>query len=926
MPDEPADGRLADHVIPRRAAARKASKLAAEQLESSPIPSDAERNGALVSFGEPSTPRSTVKVTYGSKRKYKQSPSESSPSVHAGPSQARPRAMSLVEQSPNKQKNDAASGRGAPRGRGGRKAKTAHRMTHSRASSIENLSEHPSETEDPGADEDVRRPSGSRHTALITSGKVVSSLKATNGHAPVPNAGSKKRPSSLSPSVSEGSLLTPLPSPQRETEPSLPVRHMPVLAPRLARQFMRSQTQGALVMGSSNKKDTLKQSKSFDQLLVLDSTDDESYDDLDVGSLVWVSIDPQGNLADCEDEGDTDTLWWPAKITLPRPCMRVCLFGTPPGHTDTGQRQLDVASPSPSNVRAMAHNGRIRFNETDYRPSRRRQSAQILSPQKKRKVGLDAAWRDARDQMVAADEAENGGISSILGGLTTVGQRGPDPFPSPYAEASITKSKSKGKARGTGKDSDVNEDLSDLDTSMQRAWHAPSADPLLEIPGELVLAKEGRTKTQYWPAKLLAYIKPQNPRQRPKYKVLFFDGTILRLEHDWFWTTTDDEFATCKLGESTGNYGLDSDVDDEDGEEDFNRPFAEEDEAVLRAPSPLPCLPAPPPEEFEYDLTISEQFEYVKPVLAAMLEGEYLPAKMQHDNFMRGAGARQKVLDTVPVRGSLSARDKEEVAFLVRSWVQRKVRRRAMGLNVVYPSDKLYASEGAEHGEANGQDDDDAESVLTPTSDLSGGDTEPLAPFEAEPPSSSFVATEGGETDDDERDGGGAIPDAPGRNKDQVDAVDTVPVGFATDDPTTREDVRPQHGDSEMTVAVVDVAREGGEKAAHGETLRPPPRTTFHDLDAVDEITYCNNVLLQEAILQLLLWRTGKRKTLGLLSPDEEQRLHDLALEEGAKTNWVHDIIRIRQAVERTMLPTGKGKDKASGSMPGLRPRARRGA
>lgn len=93
---------------------------------------------------------------------------------------------------------------------------------------------------------------------------------------------------------------------------------------------------------------------------------------------------------------------------------------------------------------------------------------------------------------------------------------------------------------------------------------------------------------------------------------------------------------------------------------------------------------------------------------------------------------------------------------------------------------------------------------------------------------------------------------------------------------------------------------------------------------------YCNNVLLQEAILQLLLWRTGHRRTIGLLSPKEEQRLHDIAMKEGEKTNWVHDIIRLRQAVERSMLPSdkGKGKEKTKDIAPAAatRTRTRRGA
>ncbi len=86
-------------------------------------------------------------------------------------------------------------------------------------------------------------------------------------------------------------------------------------------------------------------------------------------------------------------------------------------------------------------------------------------------------------------------------------------------------------------------------------------------------------------------------------------------------------------------------------------------------------------------------------------------------------------------------------------------------------------------------------------------------------------------------------------------------------------------------------------------------------------------MLLQEAILQILLWRTGKRKDLGLLSPEEEQHLHDIAMQEGEKTNWVHDIIRMRQAMEKTMLPSSKSKSKgkATGAARGSRTRTRRG-
>lgn len=103
---------------------------------------------------------------------------------------------------------------------------------------------------------------------------------------------------------------------------------------------------------------------------------------------------------------------------------------------------------------------------------------------------------------------------------------------------------------------------------------------------------------------------------------------------------------------------------------------------------------------FEYDLELTEQFDYVKPVLAAVIEGKYGPSRAAHEGFMRGAGARQKVLNTVPLRGSLSARDKEEVAYLVRSWARRRERRRELGVSVEYPPEKFYPPVGGSAGEA----------------------------------------------------------------------------------------------------------------------------------------------------------------------------------------------------------------------------------
>jgi hypothetical protein len=71
-------------------------------------------------------------------------------------------------------------------------------------------------------------------------------------------------------------------------------------------------------------------------------------------------------------------------------------------------------------------------------------------------------------------------------------------------------------------------------------------------------------------------------------------------------------------------------------------------------------------------------------------------------------------------------------------------------------------------------------------------------------------------------------------------------------------------------------------------------------MDIFPPFKYCSNVLLPECILQLLLWRSGERKSLDLLSPEEEGRLHDLGAVKSLETDWVHDVMRLREATLRT--------------------------
>jgi hypothetical protein len=67
-------------------------------------------------------------------------------------------------------------------------------------------------------------------------------------------------------------------------------------------------------------------------------------------------------------------------------------------------------------------------------------------------------------------------------------------------------------------------------------------------------------------------------------------------------------------------------------------------------------------------------------------------------------------------------------------------------------------------------------------------------------------------------------------------------------------------------------------------------------------LQYCLNVLLPEAIRQILLWREGKRTSYELLSDAEEEALHKVGEEMLQKTDWVYDTMRMRESRLRVLM------------------------
>jgi len=83
----------------------------------------------------------------------------------------------------------------------------------------------------------------------------------------------------------------------------------------------------------------------------------------------------------------------------------------------------------------------------------------------------------------------------------------------------------------------------------------------------------------------------------------------------------------------------------------------------------------------------------------------------------------------------------------------------------------------------------------------------------------------------------------------------------------------------------------------------------YESLSHLDKIEYCLNILLPEAVRQILLWRSGKRTSMQLLSPAEEEDLYQEGQTLLNETDWVFDILRYRQMKQRMLqskIPKGK--------------------
>ncbi len=500
----------------RRAAAKKASLQAAEQLKSSPIratPAHVDLN-----FGEPSRPRMNVKVTYGKKSR---SPAKNSPN--------RPPPISKNLSAPSLRSLPNSTARPRPR-----KAPT---QAHKELQVLEEASSDDGSLTSLSEDFDDDLIETAPVSPLLVPKKTAYVVKA---HAPRKKRRLSPLDSNMSSRSNTESILTPLSSPEPEE-----VAKKDNGSHASAREHMGQNNEPRPSVSSRRRPLKLSYSApSIPTSSVVTTTDvtEGHFGDEDC-EFAFVRLDISGEVSEKEE-----SMWWPAKVriypmsphirltiitikvTSSKP-LRVRLFGRSPGNSITQAfSEITVLSPSSQVfVSCVSASGRLRFDEKSYSSGRRPHTLN-MSPRKRQKTeqsDLDARWCEARDLLLEAYEEDNDGLPLLV-----------SHYKSKDRPAGV-RPRAVGVVIQGGSVSEPEE--------TQAPWEPPGPNELYDLPGELVLAKEKPRSSEYWPAKLIEYIPPQKPTQKPKYKALFFDGIIKDIPKDMFYSIYDTEFKSCKV-------------------------------------------------------------------------------------------------------------------------------------------------------------------------------------------------------------------------------------------------------------------------------------------------------------------------------------------------------------------------------------------
>ncbi|KAG8217939.1 hypothetical protein J3R82DRAFT_6106 [Butyriboletus roseoflavus] len=890
---------LADRILPARGAAQKASASFAEQLTDSPGRSDIESSPSSNPFRGPASRTKSVKFRYSATGKHLSSPLKGSPSSpERKPAMSRKAKPATFTPAPSSHAAKAKV----------REVATTSRKRKASASSFRR--------------EDIL------NSIFISSPSPLSSAPTS------PAVSTKDLPFSPTPTTNESILAPPKRLCMAKT------LSMRSLGPTASKFSVFSQP-----LSPKRKQKHAETSAQMD----LDAA-------WDIGDAVWILVNQFGVLADSQShpELSESLMWWPAQIVQKQP-LRVSMFGDFPSSSSSSRGLCTIFAPSCSIVQSINDDsGAKRFSRTTFRLT---SDDDVSPPTKKQRLdevaSIETKWESAVQSMEKASTLEKDGLPALLSSYATAGGSFYDSLDDSDADVSDirqTLPKPASSARKKSKPTDSTRKLkpqrsranlrNDISGNTPRSPSPCLPDPTLQIPGELVLAMAPRTGGAYWPGQILEHV----PDRKEKYKVKFLDDEQHVITRDRFWTSEEEGFVRCTLGEWESAVKT---IDDPESGDEGGEYNIDDDTNADDTTSALP--PPPPAEDFE-DLPIRTQLAYVKPILHAILSKEYVPAREKHEAFMRGGSERVALLKSAGIRGGMDARFVKAVQKAICKWVlgdngvkperldTGDIVRGASGAEVeggveggatindlppevvqaeTLPRDspediKMVGIDGAilpEDVRADMNDGTGNEALLPSAPDKQVEVTQDCEMVvdgqEQQPPSANGVALSP------------AVKQASLAAKSQLDLLAEVSQAVATE-----PSLLPSHPEvPRLKIDPLDVTSK--DTSSQPSPLTPVPDEDsrrsalvvceeFETLSGIEKLDYCLNILLPESIQQLLLWRSGERTSPVLLSTEEEQRLHDVGARKAAETDWVDDVMRLRAAQARLLGidPNRKAEEK----------------
>ncbi|KAJ7029330.1 hypothetical protein C8F04DRAFT_1116589 [Mycena alexandri] len=621
--------------------------------------------------------------------------------------------------------------------------------------------------------------------------------------------------------------------------------------------------------------------------------------DSDDTDYVWVLLDFSGEVYSLDQEDDgVQRIWWPAaRLRRTDGQYRVRLFGK------LGKvKEVIVETPHDGNVIPFVENEAIRFRDPAYTTPSPKSAA--VSPRKRQKLddknALEQRWRVA--QLEAISHYEDNELPALTFLHSVVGLK----------DNTLT----------SLPDDDSSSELSEVVSSER--WSPAPQDSSVDIPGELVLARETNKKVGniYWPAKVVGFTPGTGPSKPSKYQITWMDTTAGEIERASFYTYEEDGFGTCVVGKFESLFQeVVKDADVNEGP---------------RGASPEPRDPPPPAQAFR-DLSVREQFVYAKPVLQAILRDEYPPAHALHARYMIGGTSRKHVQEEAPKRGMMDPRDVEELQRCLVEWCLRDLREAKTTemeqLDGGSGGEPVEATTGSNEGTGAGEAEEPQ--VNTLDSDVPLDDTAPdSAPSVVaiqmedvegeEDPAAQEILCNPPSPDTTVRDSSPALPPPSSSFSNSVDInmeVEELEV-LDQDGPPSSDEIAPlpASADAESNATVPPSVPESTPNVDLGDafevestltdasdvsalvTTQTPPRQIgcmeYEELPTITKLDYCLNVLLPELIIQINNWRAGRRTSVALLPAPQEAALHALGAADKELRDWVFDVKRMRKQKE----------------------------